>query len=157
MITCTFEDGGIGYLRHAVVDNIVVKNNQILLVKRSPKLSTEPGKWVLPAGYMERDEYLQQAAKREILEETGYTVKNITLLTINHHPNQPGNDRQNICFVFFCEAVKKIGEKDWESSEVKWFDLDTLPDPSEIGFDHLDDIQLYKKYMEKKFQLPFFK
>jgi len=157
MISCTFEDGKIGYLRHVAVDNVVFKNNQVLLVKRSPQLSTEPGKWALPAGFMERDEYLQQAVEREIREETGYAVKNITLLTINHHPNQPHNDRQNICFVFFCEATEKIGEKDWESSDVKWFDLDNLLDPAEVGFDHYDDIQLYKKYMKEKFPLPLFK
>jgi len=157
MINCTFENGKIGHLRHVAVDNVVIKDNQILLVKRSEKLSTEPGKWALPAGFMERDEYLQQAVEREIREETGYKVKDITLLTINHHPNQPHNDRQNICFVFFCEAVEKIGEKDWESSDVQWFNLDNLPDPSEVGFDHYDDILLYKRYMKENFALPLFK
>lgn len=55
MITCTFEDGGRGKLRHAVVNAIILKENKILLVKRSPKI-TEGGKWGLVGGFMDRDE-----------------------------------------------------------------------------------------------------
>src|SRR5438094_59121 len=139
MLTCKFEDGGNAKLRHVAVDAIVLKDNKILFVRRSEKLSTEPGKWALVGGFMERDECLQQAVAREVFEETGYRVENITLLTINHHPNQPNNDRQNICFVFFCEAKEKEGESDWEVSEQKWFEFEKLPDRSEVAFDHYDD------------------
>ncbi len=35
MITCTFEDGGKGTLRHDVVHGIVEKDGKILFVKRA--------------------------------------------------------------------------------------------------------------------------
>src|SRR5579863_4393112 len=100
MITCTFEDGGKGLLRHVIIDAIVLKDNKILLVKRSEKLSKEPGKWAVVGGFVNRDENLFQAAEREIKEETGYIIKDMTLLYVMHDPHSPGEDRQNIKFVF---------------------------------------------------------
>lgn len=159
MIQCTFENGNKANngLRHVVIDALVLKDNKILLVRRSAKLSTEPGKWALIGGFMERDEYLQQTVEREIEEESGYRVKDVTLLTVNHHPNQPNNDRQNVIFVFLAQALEKEGEHDWEVSEQQWFDLDNLPIKSEIAFDHYDDILMYKEYIKKPFHLPLFK
>ena len=134
-------------MRHVVVDTIVMKDNQILLVKRTAKL-TEGGKWGLVGGFVDRDETIKQAAGREILEETGWTVQDLTLLNINDNPDRPKEDRQNISMVFFCDAIKKVGEPDWESDEQKWFDLDALPDVAELAFDHSDCIELYKQYLK---------
>jgi hypothetical protein len=47
--------------------------------------------------------------------------------------------------VYTANAVKETGKHDWESDEVKWFDLNNLPKPEEIAFDHYDTIQLYLK------------
>src|SRR5258708_9556765 len=113
MITCTFENGNKASLRHVVIDALVLKDDKLLLVKRTEKL-LEGGKWALVGGYVERDENLLQTVEREIGEETGYTVKDITLLCIRHNPDRPHEDRENISFVFFCTAVEKKGESDWE-------------------------------------------
>jgi ADP-ribose pyrophosphatase YjhB (NUDIX family) len=153
MITCTFEDNGHGKLRHATVDCIVVKDGQILLAKRSEKL-VEGGKWCIPGGYVERNETTTEAAAREVLEETGWQVSNIRLLCVNDSPNRTGDDRQNIGFVYIGDAAKQTGSKDWESTEVQWFPLATLPAPEQIAFDHGDYIKLYKQYLEKPFALP---
>ncbi len=142
MIKCIFEDGGEGYLRHVCVDVLVLKDRKILLVKRTGKL-LEGGKWGLVGGFVGRGETLIQAVEREIEEETGLKVKNITHLRVKDSPDRPKEDRQNIAFVYYCEAVEKVGQKDWESDEVKWFDLNDLPPKEEIAFDHYDDVKLY--------------
>jgi 8-oxo-dGTP diphosphatase len=147
MITCKFEDGGDALLRHVVIDTIVLKDGKILMVKRTGKL-LEGGKWGLVGGFVDRDETLVQAAAREIHEETGWEVKDITLLRVNDDPNRPKEDRQNISFVYFCQAVKKTGEPDWESDDQQWYDLDALPDRESIAFDHADSIDLYKKHLQ---------
>lgn len=151
MINCTFEDGGKASLRHVVVDNIVINSEKVLLVKRAKEL-LEGGKWGLPAGFVERDETLKQAARREIQEETGWIVSDLTLFRIKDGPDRPHEDRQNISVVFISNADKKISEKDDESDEVRWFAFDNLP--NEIAFDHGDDILLYKEYLNHKFTLP---
>lgn len=156
MLTCTFEDGGTGSLRHVVVDALVLQDNKILLVKRSKKLLLEGGKWGDVGGFMDKDETAKQAAEREILEETGYRVKDLTLLTIRDNPDRPKEDRQNISFVFFCTATEKVGEGDWESTEEKWFALDDLPPENEIAFDHYENIKLYLRYLKENLKLPIF-
>lgn len=152
MIKCIFENGDNASLRHVCVDTLVVKDDKLLLVKRVDKL-LEGGKWGLIGGFVERDETIKQAAAREVLEETGYVVNNIQLLTIRNNPNRPHEDRQNIAFVFFCEAVEKTGQPDWESTVQEWFSFDTLPKEEEIAFDHYDDIKLYIDYKKRGLNL----
>ncbi len=157
MISCTFEDGGLAKpgLRHAVIDTIVLKDNKILLVKRTKKLS-EGGKWALVGGFVSRDEDLKHAVEREVLEETGYKIENITLLSIVDNPNRSHEDRQNISCVFFCDALNKEGESDWETDEIKWFELNNLPNQELIAFDHFKDIELFLQYKKEEFKIPVF-
>ena len=109
MIKCIFENGDEASLRHTVVMVIVIKEDKILLGKRSEKI-IEGGKWGLPGGFIGRDETIKGAADREIFEETGYRLKNSALLTIVDEPDRPNDaDRQNIAFVYFGEAGKKEG------------------------------------------------
>jgi 8-oxo-dGTP diphosphatase len=153
MINCTFEDGGPASLRHAVVDGIVIRDGQILMVKRTGKL-LEGGKWGLVGGFAERDETMAQAIAREIYEESGWTINNLNLLTIVDRPDRPAEDRQNISFVYICDAVEQTGEPDWESDEAKWFPIDALPPSDSIAFDHESHINVYKRFLVEKSALP---
>jgi 8-oxo-dGTP diphosphatase len=154
MITCVFEDGNKNSLRHVVVDTLVLKDDKILLVKRTGKL-LEGGKWSLVGGFVDRDETTAQAATREVMEETGWELTDLVLLRINDNPNRPGEDRQNVCFVYFCTATEKTGKADWESDEQKWFNWNELPSEENIAFDHAESISLYRKYLKDKEPLPF--
>ncbi|KKP86981.1 MAG: hypothetical protein UR89_C0009G0002 [Candidatus Roizmanbacteria bacterium GW2011_GWA2_35_8] len=153
MIKCSFEDGGQGNLRHVVVDMIVVKEKQILLVKRAPHL-TNGNKYALIGGFMERDESTKEGALREIMEETGYKAEIVSLFRIIDNPNRRGEDRQNISFVYLVKPLEKIGTPDNEVKELKWFDLDKLPSPVEFAFDHLDNIKIYLNYLKTPRPLP---
>jgi 8-oxo-dGTP diphosphatase len=153
MISCKFEDGNDALLRHVVVDTLVVKDGKLLMVRRTGKL-LEGGKWGVVGGFVDRDETTAQAAEREVYEETGWKVRDLTLLTIIDRPDRPHEDRQNISFVYFCRAVEKIGEADWESDEVRWFPLNELPPKDMIAFDHAYSIELYKKYLKDSSPLP---
>lgn len=123
MINCVFEDGDKANLRHAVADAVVIKDGKILMVKRSAKLIADPGKWALPGGFMSRDESVIECVEREVYEETGWKVKGTTLFSITDRPEDPGSDRQNICFTYFCEATEKTGKPDWETEELQWLSL----------------------------------
>lgn len=153
MITCTFENGNQNSLRHVTVGCLVIRNGRILLAKRAEGL-LEAGKWCLLGGYLNRDETTEQAGIRESMEESGWVIENLRLLRINDNPNRPHEDRQNVDFIYVADAVKKTGEPDWESADVRWFSLDELPASEEIAFDHEDSIVLYKKYLKETFSLP---
>ena len=153
MITCYFEKNEQTSLRHVTVDCLVLQHEKILLVKRHPKL-LEGNKWGLVGGFVDRDETTKQAVNRETLEETGYTIKNITLLTVRDNPNRPHEDRQNISFIYFCEALEQVVKRDWENIEMKWFNFDELPKEEEFAFDHYKNIELYLKYKKEKLTLP---
>lgn len=49
-------------------------HGNILLLKRAKTSKTNPGKWELPGGKMEPGEAFDAALKREVEEETGFTV-----------------------------------------------------------------------------------
>lgn len=144
MVNCIFENGNTASLRHVVMDGLVIKDHKILLVKRASYL-THPGKYGLPGGYLNRDETTIEGIQREIVEETGYTCKNVTLFTIIDDPNRKGEDRQNVEFSFVIEPDRKVGKPDNESSAVKWFNLEKLPPEEDFAFDHFERVQMYLK------------
>lgn len=149
MISCYFEGKhkakGKG-LRHAVVDIFILNDteDQILLTKRAETMSTQPGKWVVPGGFVEHDERVIDTARREALEETGYLLrKELEFLGFEDDPERNDNDRQNIMFAFKAIVDKRIQDPDAEVAEVRWWSLDSLPAKEEIGFDHAQTIKKF--------------
>ena len=55
------------------VGAVVIRNGKVLLIKRG--VSPSRGLWAVPGGSLELGETLQQGAEREILEETGITIR----------------------------------------------------------------------------------
>ncbi len=47
---------------------------EFLLLKRSEDSNTNPGKWDLPGGKLEREEILEEAVVREVWEETEISI-----------------------------------------------------------------------------------
>lgn len=158
MINCYFENGDKAGLRHVVVAVIIVRDKKILLGERgnfNGKPILESGKWALTGGFMDRDETLIKAARREVLEETGWKINQLNLFRIVDNPNRPNdNGRQNVSFVFIADAVSQVPTKTEEVTKLAWFDLDNLPPKENIAFDFYDSLILYKKYLKRKFPLP---
>jgi len=145
MLTCILEHGVKTSFRHVVVNAIVIMDQKVLLAKRADFLP-EGGKWGLPGGFMDRDETLIDAVKREVREETGYDIKNVELFRIVDSPKRPREDRQNVMFIYSADAGEKIGAPDKESSEVRWFRVDKLPDEKEFAYDHFEQIKLFASH-----------
>lgn len=154
MITCTFEDGGKGSLRHVVVHAIVEKSGKILLGKRTGDI-LESGKWGLPGGFLDRNETAAQAVLRELLEETGWEGEVGSLFRINTSPHRPKEDRQNVAFDFLVRPIRKTGDQDAESLKVEWIPIEKLISFDQFAFDHGESIKLYLQYRENPFFLPF--
>lgn len=155
MIKCEFENGKIvdPMLRHVTVNVMVTRHGKTLLVKRAEHL-LEGGKWDTPGGYLDGDETTAEGGRREVLEETGWELGDMTLLRVNDNPDRPHEDRQNVEFAYMAEATREVGKPDAESTEVKWFDLDDLPPREQIAFDHADSLDLLMRHLSAPLQLP---
>lgn len=153
MITCTFEDGGKGTLRHVVVHGIVEKDGKLLLVKRAGPI-LETGKWSLPSGFLGRDETAAGGIIREVKEETGWDCEVVSLFRVNTSPHRPHEDRQNIAIEFILRPIKETGTRDSENSMVEWIPIETLLSFDQFAFDHGESIKLYLDYRRNKFPLP---
>jgi 8-oxo-dGTP diphosphatase len=155
MISCTFENGhATSNLRHVCVEAIVInEKNQLLLVKRAAHL-LNGGKYGIPGGFVDRDETTEQAVLRELKEETGYNGEVQFLFQIVDNPDRPKEDRQNISFRYVVDVISGEMKDNSEVSEIKWFDLDSLPPEEEHAFDHFESVQLYVDFKKKPFPLP---
>lgn len=117
-------------------DNAVftVKDNkvQILLVKR--KRDPFKNSWCLPGGFMNWGEFCEQAAARELEEETNIT--DIGMQQIGAFSG-PGRDPRGTVvsvayFGFINENKAKIKAGD-DAAEAAWHPIDELP---KLAFDH---------------------
>jgi len=115
---------------------MILKDNKVLLGKRHPdpkKADSElhgEGSWTMPGGKLGFQEELEDAACREVLEETGIRV-NKEKLEIISVTNDRAKDVHFVTIGFLCkdfEEEPKVMEPD-EITEWRWFDLNNLPSP----------------------------
>jgi 8-oxo-dGTP diphosphatase len=115
---------------------------KVLLIKRK----NEPfkGYYAFPGGFIDIDEDIEDAAKRELEEETG--MKNIELkqfITVG----TPGRDSRgrtiSIFHIGFTNDKNMLITAGDDAVEAKWFAFDEIP---EMAFDH--KIILYKAIMQ---------
>ena len=116
--------------RAAVVDGVVVRGEDVLLIRRG----TEPerGKYALPGGYMDRDETAEEACVREVREETGLDVRVIAFLAYYDRPERDPR-RQNVALAFLTEPMGGELRAGDDADDAGWFALDRLP---ALAFDH---------------------
>ena len=107
------------------------EKTQVLLIKRG----SEPCKdmWALPGGFMNIDETAEEAAIRELKEETGIDVKEVT--QVGAYSKVDRDPRERVITIAFYTVidnpVKAVGQDDAKQAE--WFTLDNLPT---LAFDH---------------------
>jgi ADP-ribose pyrophosphatase YjhB (NUDIX family) len=89
------------------VGAVVIEGGKVLLVRRGqPPLE---GRWTLPGGMVELGEKLEDALKREVLEETGWTVRVRKQLALFDFIEKDEDARIRYHYVladFFCERIE---------------------------------------------------
>ncbi len=99
---------------------MMIQNNQVLLIRQT----YIPG-WFMPGGGLKRGETLEQAARREALEETGAQLRNIQLMGAYTNFKEMKTDHN---IVFTCTDFTMSGKHDSEIAEIRFFELDKLPE-----------------------------
>jgi 8-oxo-dGTP pyrophosphatase MutT (NUDIX family) len=99
----------------------VLDGERLLLTKRS-----DNGEWCLPGGGIDPGERPAEAAEREVLEETGLTVRATELLGVYSNPDvvvvyPDGNRVQIVGVLFRAESVDGVAGLSNEVTEVGWF------------------------------------
>jgi len=106
--------------------------------------------WGLPAGGMELNESVQDALRREVLEETGLTVVRARPFGVYTHPRYGfrypnGDHAQPFTIAFLIEEWTGTPTADGhESLDLRFFPLDALPPPEQVHRPHrtaLQDVQ----------------
>ena len=119
-----------------VVGCIPEWQDQILLCRRA--IEPRYGLWTFPAGFMENDETIEQAALRETEEEAKASVTLTGLYTVFSLPHV-----SQVYLVFRAKMKEHTFGVGEESLEVQLFDLDQIP-WAEMAFPVIEEtLRLY--------------
>ncbi|PTN06789.1 NUDIX hydrolase [Mangrovibacterium marinum] len=124
------------------VDAIVLKaeSKQLLLIQRGS--APFEGQWALPGGFVDMDERLEDACRRELQEETSLELSRLEHFMVADKVDRDPRGR-TISVVFYGyvheDALVQGGD---DAKKAAWFALDRLP---ELAFDHAELIELFRQ------------
>ncbi len=128
------------------VDIIIeLKKQGIALIERK----NPPFGWAIPGGFVDYGETLEEAAKREALEETSLNVK---LKCQLHSYSDPKRDNRfhTVSTVFVAEADGTPTAGD-DAKGIGVFTEDNLPEP--LAFDHKMILEYYFRWKREGFKV----
>ena len=118
---------------------LIVRDGKILFQRR-----TDNGKWGLIGGLLEMNETYEEAALREIREETGLEVRLDSFLGIFHNHNMVwhNGDAAHVISAFYTATIITGKPRiDEESYELQFFGKNEMPEL--FAEDHIAALQAY--------------
>lgn len=125
----------------------------VLLIKRGAH--PFKGYWALPGGFVGKKESIEEAAYRELKEETG--VQQVYLEQLATFSNVDRDPRMRVISVAYLALIKaedvlvKAGD---DAIDAKWFEVDLLLDmlktQDKLAFDHEQILKLAMKRLKGK-------
>jgi ADP-ribose pyrophosphatase YjhB (NUDIX family) len=130
------------------VDTIIDCNSQVLFIKRAKEPFKD--KMVLPGGFMNIGETVEEAAKREVKEETSLDIDLVDILGVYSDPAR--DPRGHIMSTVFIGKISpNSNTKEPKAGDgatlTKWVNVKTI-EQEDFGFDHkqiLGDYEEWKK------------
>ena len=123
---------------------------QVLLIQRAG----EPfqGMWALPGGFVRMDESLEEAASREMQEETGLQEAYLEQLYTYGEPSRDPRGRVVTVAYFALIPADAVFRKEGgsDASQALWYPINTLPD---LAFDHKEII--HYAYRRLRYKLEY--
>jgi len=141
------------YPKPAVTVDIIVftiqnKELKVLLVKRG--IEPFKDKWAIPGGFVKLDESLEEAAKRELHEETGVKDVYLEQLYTFGEPNRDPRERViTITYYALINSDKIKLAASTDVSDVQWFSVKNIP---ALAFDHKKILDYSLRRLKWKFE-----
>lgn len=103
---------------------------KVLLVERG--IEPYKGRWALPGGFIRMDESADDAARRELREETSLSINYMEQF---YTFSEPGRDPRERVITIAYYALTQIHDVEGgdDARVARWFDLDDMPP---LAFDH---------------------
>jgi len=157
------------YLHEVAITAIIIKDGKYLITRRSPNKKRFPGKWTVPGGKMETNDYLalpkdtefywynvlERTLKREVKEEVGLEIGNIeyitSLATVHEDPSSSKDSAVasgTPSLVISCAADYISGEVKLQEGETDAYEWVTLEEVK--NYELLDGIYEEFELTEKK-------
>jgi 8-oxo-dGTP diphosphatase len=112
---------------------VLVEDGKVLLARRRSSLFG--GMWCIPCGYVEGDEDVREAARREFREETGLEVEVVEVVEVHSSFQVPG--RPVVGIWFWGRAVGGRLRPGDDVRELRFFSLDAVPEDLAFEGDRL--------------------
>jgi 8-oxo-dGTP diphosphatase len=125
---------------------------KILLVKR--KYEPGAGKWAIPGGFVKERESLEDAALRELKEETGVSAEGYLeqLFTFGDVDRDPRARVISVSYIYLINGSETITLKPGDdATEAQWFSVKKIPELA-FGKAHKDILLYALKRLRSKFE-----
>ena len=119
---------------------------EVMLIRRG--LEPFAGRWALPGGFVHLDETLEDAARRELEEETG--LSKVYLEQLYSFGAVDRDPRERVVTVAYYALVKLSDHKvkaATDATDAAWFALSDLPD---LAFDHAHIVEVALERLKGK-------
>ncbi len=105
---------------HVAVEALIEKDGKLLVTKRADDRDHGAGEWETITGRVEQGESFEDAVHREVMEETGLTIKILRPLGTFHFYR--GKEKvEHLGLSFACEYVSgEVRLDPHESSDFRW-------------------------------------
>jgi 8-oxo-dGTP diphosphatase len=112
-------------------------NEEILLIRRGhPPYA---GHWALPGGFVDQDEPLEAAARRELKEETHLDGCHLRQVGAFGDPDRDPRGRViSIAYLAQADRTALSAKAEDDAADAAWWSLEALP---QLAFDHAAIIQ----------------
>lgn len=131
------------------VDVVVVAGEpepQLLLIRR--KHEPFAGMWALPGGYVNENESLDKAARRELEEETGLKISSLEqFITMGDPGRDPRGWTISVVYLARLGREPQKAQAADDAAEAQWFPLQSLP---KLAFDHQAIVELLSRRLGTK-------
>ncbi len=145
------------YPRPALTTDMIIftynKNNLLVLIIER-KYTPFKGRWAFPGGFVDMEETAEECAFRELKEETGLEIGDLSqLITVSTLGRDPRGRTVSVFFYGFINYKSATVKPGDDAKKTQWFPVNKLPP---LAFDHGEIIHTALEKLRELIQLRSF-